>query len=76
MNGKDIEIVTDNATYVFDEWGKILCNGKRRDSIDAVSVREKYEQFKVTFLLWAGAFFLLRKNLTQMMPTWYYTVDL
>ena len=75
MNGKDIEIVTDNATYVFDEWGKILCNGKRRDSIDAVSVIEKCEQFKVVFSLW-DVFFLSRTKLTQMMPTWHYTVIL
>jgi hypothetical protein len=53
--------VTDNATFVFDEWGKILCDGKQQDSIDAVSVMEKCKQFKAMFLLWDGAFSIARK---------------
>ena len=68
LNGKDIKTVTDNATYVFNEWSKILCNEKRRDSIDAVVVMEKCEQFKKAFLLWDGDF-LMRKKSTQMMST-------
>ena len=59
LNGKDIKTVTNNASYVFDEWSKILKKGKRKDcteDIDALCVK-----YKSVFLLWDGAFSIARK---------------
>ena len=61
LNGKDIKTVTDNVTHVFNEGGKILCDGKQRDSINSVAVLVKCEQFKAAFLLWDGAFSIAQK---------------
>ena len=60
LNGKDIKTVTDNASFVFDEWCEILIKMKRPNSLEDSEIREKCEQFKSVFLLWDGAFSVAR----------------
>ena len=67
LNDNDIRNVTDNATYVFDQWALILKEGKREGCmLGPDAIVERCEEYKSAFLLWDGAFSFARKvNLTS-----------
>lgn len=63
LNGKDIIKVMNNATYLFNEYAKILKAGKRdncdlsNDDIDALC-----QNFQMVFVLWDSAISFARKK--------------
>ncbi len=62
LNGKDIKKVMNNATHLFDEFAAILTRGKHEgcpledNDIDCMCL-----DFWEVFVLWDGAFLLVRK---------------
>ena len=60
LNGKDIKTLTNNASFVFDEWAKILKVGKREGC--TVDTDQLCKDYKYCFLLWDGAFSIARKT--------------
>ncbi|KAL7524881.1 hypothetical protein ACHAXR_000757, partial [Thalassiosira sp. AJA248-18] len=65
LNGKDIKKVMDNACFVFDEFKRILNEGKSERNghvLDETEINERWEEYKNSFLVWDGAFSFARKN--------------
>jgi len=61
LMGKDIKKVMDNASHIFDEFKKILKDGKRSNAVLDDDIDKKCEEYKSVFLLWDGAFSIARK---------------
>ena len=63
LNGKDIIKVMNNATYLFDEFAKILQSGKRDDcELSDADIDVLCRDFRVVFVLWDGAISYSRKE--------------
>jgi len=56
LAGMDIKKVIANASFVFDEFAKILKAGKKEDSVSDDDIDEVCRQHKQLFVLWDGAF--------------------
>ncbi|EJK77868.1 hypothetical protein THAOC_00273 [Thalassiosira oceanica] len=56
LTGKDIRKVIANASYVFDEFAKILKEDRKADGLSETEIDKLCEDHKLTFLLWDGAF--------------------
>ena len=63
LNGKDIIKVMNNATYLFDEFAKILKEGKRDNcELSDDDIDELCRNFRIVFVLWDGAISYSRKE--------------
>lgn len=61
LAGMDIKKVISNATYVFDEFGKILVEYKRPDcKMKDEVIKPICEEHKLCLLLWDSAFLAAR----------------
>ena len=62
LNGKDINKVMNNATFIFEELAIIMKEGKRPDCIRLTDtdINALCLHFQGVFVLWEGAFLLAR----------------